>query len=95
MKLMIVIVNYKVTDMTIECLRSLSPKIASVQGARVTICENGTGEQAAAWLRETIRAEGWQDWASVTAIHPNRGFTGGNNAILDPLLASNDRPAYF
>ena len=56
---MIVIVNYVETDLTIECLRSLSSEIASVHGARVTICENGTGEQAAARLRQTIRAEGW------------------------------------
>ena len=30
----------------------------------------------------------------LTAIYPNRGFTGGNNAVIRPALESNDPPEY-
>ena len=41
-KLLVVIVNYRVTDLTIDCLRSWDPEIHRVPSARVAVCENGT-----------------------------------------------------
>ncbi len=95
MKLLIVIVNYRITDLTIDCLRSLSSQIESVPTARVAVCENGTGGDAAERLRRTIEQEDWGHWVSLTSVHPNRGFTGGNNAILQPALEWPDPPQYF
>jgi N-acetylglucosaminyl-diphospho-decaprenol L-rhamnosyltransferase len=95
MKLLVIVVSYKVTDLTIECLRSLSREIHRVPGARVAVCENGTGEDAEARLRRAIDDNGWGDWVDLTAIHPNRGFTGGNNVIIRAALASADPPDYF
>lgn len=95
MKLLIVIVNYKVTDLTVDCLKSLSGQIHDVPGAHVAVCENGTGPEAVEQLRSTIDREGWGAWVTLTAIHPNRGFTGGNNAILQPAVESGDSPEYF
>ena len=94
MKLLIVIVSYKVTDLTIDCLRSLSEQIDAVPGAHVAVCENGTGDDSADRLRAVINEQRWERWASVTAIHPNRGFCGGNNAVIRPALASDDPPQY-
>ena len=45
MKLLIVIVSYKVTDLTIDCLRSVAGEIGRVPGAKVAVCENGTGPE--------------------------------------------------
>lgn len=96
MKLLIVIVNYKVTHLTIDCLHSLAPQIGEIPGGgRVAVCENGTGPEAVAALRAAIDREGWGAWVELTTIHPNRGFTGGNNAILRPALAAPDPPEYF
>jgi len=47
MKLLVVVAGYRVTDLTIDCLRSLSAEIHHVLGARVAVCENGTGGDAA------------------------------------------------
>jgi N-acetylglucosaminyl-diphospho-decaprenol L-rhamnosyltransferase len=94
MKLLVVIVSYRVTDLTIECLRSLSGEIGSVPGARVAVCENGTGDGAEEQLRRVILDNGWDSWADLTAIYPNRGFTGGNNAVIRPALLSKDPPEY-
>ena len=94
-KLLVVIVSYRVTELTINCLRSLSDQIEDIPDARVAVCENGTGPAEVQRLRQVIDAEGWGGWVELTAISPNRGFTGGNNVILRPALASADAPRYF
>jgi hypothetical protein len=95
MKLLVVIVSYKVTDLTLDCLRSLAGEVARVPGTKVAVCENGTGPDDARRIQEAIDANGWGSWVSLTAIHPNRGFTGGNNVILRDALASDDKPQYL
>jgi GT2 family glycosyltransferase len=94
MKLLVVIVNYRVTDLTIDCLRSLSAEIPRVPDAKVAVCENGTGPDDARRLREAIDANGWSGWVTLTAIEPNRGFTGGNNVILREAMKSDNPPEY-
>jgi N-acetylglucosaminyl-diphospho-decaprenol L-rhamnosyltransferase len=94
MKLLVVIVSYRVTDLTIDCLRSLTAEIGRVKGARVALCENGTGGDAADRLRQAIDENGWNSWVDLTVIYPNRGFTGGNNAVIRPALESDDPPEY-
>jgi GT2 family glycosyltransferase len=94
MKLLVVIVSYRVTDLTIDCLRSLSGEIGRVPGARVALCENGTGREAADRLRRAIEESGWGSWVDLTVIYPNRGFTGGNNAVIRPAMESDDPPEY-
>ena len=94
MKLLVVIVSYRVTDLTIDCLRSLSGEIGRVPGTRVAVCENGTGGDAEERLRRAIDENGWGSWVDLTVIYPNRGFTGGNNAVIRPALESDDPPEY-
>jgi GT2 family glycosyltransferase len=94
MKLLVVIVSYRVTDLTIDCLRSLAGEVGRVPGARVAVCENGTGGDAEERLRRAIAENGWDSWVDLTAIYPNRGFTGGNNAVIRPALESDDPPEY-
>jgi GT2 family glycosyltransferase len=95
MKLLVVIVSYRVTDLTIDCLRSLSAEIGRVPQTRVALCENGTGGDAAQRLRSAIEENGWGSWVDLTVISPNRGFTGGNNAVIRPALESDDPPEYI
>ena len=94
MKLLIVVVSYRVTDLTIDCLRALSRQIEHTSGTRVALCENGTGKDAVDQLRKAIEENGWGSWVDLTVIHPNRGFTGGNNAVIRPALESLDPPEY-
>jgi N-acetylglucosaminyl-diphospho-decaprenol L-rhamnosyltransferase len=94
MKLLIAISSYRVTDLTIDCLRSLSAEVDSVPGTKVAVCENGTGGDAAERLRSAIAENGWGSWAEVREVYPNRGFTGGTNAAIRPALESDDPPEY-
>ena len=95
MKLIVVIVSYRVTDLTIDCLRSLSGEVSRCPSVRVGVCENGTGGDAEERLRRAIVENGWGSWVNLTAIYPNRGFTGGNNAVIRPALQSDDPPEYI
>ena len=94
MKLLIVVVSYRVTDLTIDCLRALSGQIERIPDARVALCENGTGQDAIDLLMQAIKENDWGSWVDLTAIYPNRGFTGGNNAVIRPALESLDPPEY-
>lgn len=95
LNVLIVIVCYKVPDLTIDCLRSLAPQIGDVAGTKVAVCENGTGPQSVEEIRRAIETEGWSDWVMLKAIYPNRGFTGGNNAILGEVMAWPEPPKYL
>ncbi len=94
MKLLVAITSYKVTDLTIDCLRSLSAQISRVPGMKVAVCENGSGGDAADQLRRAIEENGWNSWADLLEVNPNRGFTGGTNAVIRPAMQSDDPPEY-
>ena len=94
MKLLVVILNYRVTQLTIDCLRSVATEIGSVPGTQVAVCENGTGDDSAERIQKAIDDNGWSSWCTLTAIHPNLGFTGGNNVILRPAMQSADPPQF-
>jgi N-acetylglucosaminyl-diphospho-decaprenol L-rhamnosyltransferase len=95
MKLLVVIVNYRVAHLTIDCLRSVADEIGHIPDTRVAVCENGTGDDSAERIQRVIDDNGWNTWCSLKAIHPNLGFTGGNNVILGPAMQSKDPPQYF
>ncbi len=95
LKLLVVIANYKVAHLTIDCLRALSEEIQRVPGTHVAVCENGTGDDSVQRIEKAIDENGWSAWCSLTAVSPNLGFTGGNNVILRPALESADPPQYI
>ena len=95
MKLLVIVLNYRVTDLTIDCLGSLVPEIPRVPGMKVAVCENGTGGDAEQKLRAAIVDNGWDRWVELTVIFPNRGFAGGSNLIIRKALASQNPPDYF
>ncbi|MDR3622636.1 MAG: glycosyltransferase family 2 protein [Paludisphaera borealis] len=94
MKLLVAVVCYRVPDLTIDCLRSLSGEIDRAPGTRVAVCENGTGGDAADRLRRAIDENGWGSWVDLTAAEVNHGFCGGNNLLIRPALESDDPPEY-
>ena len=77
MKLLVVIVSYRVAHLTIECLHSLEKEVASVPGTHVAVCENGTGDDSVQRIQKAIDENGWDSWCTLKAISPNLGFTGG------------------
>lgn len=94
MKLFIVVLCYRVPDLTIDCLRALSGEIGRIPDAKVGVCENGTGGNTAQRLRQAIDENGWGSWVDLAVVYPNLGFTGGNNLQIRAALESDDFPEY-
>lgn len=95
MKLLIAILNYRTTELTVDCLRSLEPEVTSTPGFRVAVLDNASGGDAVPRLRRAVAENGWDAWATIEASETNLGFTGGNNRIIRKALASPDPPEYF
>ena len=91
--LLVVIVNYKTADLTITCLATLQPELASLPEARVTVVENDSGDGPA--LTAAIRDRQWEGWVTLEIAHQNRGFAAGNNQAIRPALAGANPPRYI
>lgn len=95
MQLLVVITSYKAADLTIDCLKSLEDEIDKIPDSKVAICDNGNEDDTLLKLNQAIENNGWQDWVYIKTVLPNRGFAGGNNAILRDVLTSSEIPDYF
>jgi GT2 family glycosyltransferase len=94
-KLLVVITAYRARDLTFDCLKSLEGEVAQNPGIKVGICDNGNEDDTADYLKQAISENNWQDWAYVLSVMPNRGFSGGNNVILNDALNSDSDYDYF
>ena len=90
---MIVIVNYRTAELTVDCLRSLAGEVAAA-GARVVVTDNLSGDDSVAKIETAIADNGWSAWASLLPLDRNGGFAFGNNAAIRPALESTDPPDY-
>ena len=95
MKLLTLILNYRSTDLAIDCLRSLEAEVTGTPGFQVALIDNATGGDAVERLDAAIREHGWGGWVHLTASDRNLGFTGGNNRLIRDAVASADPPEYF
>lgn len=95
MKLLIVILNYNCSALTIDCLKTLEKEVSHDASIRVAVCENGSAPEEEVKLRQVMADNGWDKWVELTAIRPNRGFCGGNNAIIRQWIGRPDEPDYY
>jgi N-acetylglucosaminyl-diphospho-decaprenol L-rhamnosyltransferase len=94
-KLLVVIVNYRVPHLVIDCLRSMAQEIRNLPRTAVAVCENGSDDDSPETIREAIDDNGWHSWCSFVVSKTNLGFTGGNNLLIRPALQSADPPDYI
>ncbi|NET52965.1 MAG: glycosyltransferase, partial [Merismopedia sp. SIO2A8] len=93
--LLVVIVNYRTPNLTIDCLHSLVSEVQSLPGTRVVITDNNSGDNSVEQIQTAIETEGWGDWASLMPLERNGGFAFGNNAAIRPALNSSNPPPYI
>lgn len=95
-KPLIIILNYLATEVTINCLDSLSRCAAITEGKfKVVVWENGSGAAAVARLSQAIRCNQWQTWVELRVSERNLGFTGGNNRVIQQELDKGPLPEYI
>ncbi len=92
-KVLIVVLNYRTSDLAIRALTSLEAE-ASALGAHVVMVDGGSKDGSAERLGRAIEKNGWSRWCDLLALPENRGFAAGNNAALRPALASSSPPDY-
>src|SRR4051812_16677861 len=94
MRLLVVIVNFRTGDLSVDCLRSLAPEIAAVPGARAVVVDNASDDGSINLIANAIQENGWQSWATTRPLSRNGGFAAGNNAAINEALLSTDPPGY-
>ena len=91
----IVVLNYRTPAMTLDCLASLEPEVASVPGTRAVVVDNASGDGSAEVIAEAIAGRGWGAWATLLPATSNRGFAAGNNEAIRSALAEPSPPSAF
>ena len=91
---LIVIVNYRSANLTVDCLRSLATEVAAVPGAHVVVTDNASGDGSVSILQSAVESNGWRGWVTLMPLERNGGFAYGNNAAIRQALASSDPPKY-
>jgi GT2 family glycosyltransferase len=92
MNLLIVIVNYRTADLTVDCLRSLADEVNRLSDVRVVVTDNQSGDDSPTRIQQAIDDNGWSGWASLMPLARNGGFAYGNNEAIRPALASDNPP---
>jgi GT2 family glycosyltransferase len=91
MRLLVVIVNYRTAQLTIDCLRSLAPQIASLPPTQVVVTDNASGDDSVQRLTAAVTDNAWADWCTIAPLPRNGGFAWGNNEAIRPALRSSPR----
>lgn len=92
MDLLVVIVNYRTADLTIDCLRTLVPELSDPSDSRVVVVDNASGDDSARRIGSAVEAMAIRDRITVLQAEKNGGFASGNNAALRSALALPNRP---
>ena len=94
-KILIVIVNYKVPDLVVGCLKSLESEIESLPGSSVIVVDNFSEDDSVKKINNAILSASWTEWASVISSDYNGGYSYGNNFAIRTALENPDPPDYI
>lgn len=75
----VVIVNYKVSDLTLNCLHSLAPEIKAIKNVHVVVVDNDSQDGSYEAISQGVADNAWSEWVTVLASDKNGGFAYGNN----------------
>jgi N-acetylglucosaminyl-diphospho-decaprenol L-rhamnosyltransferase len=79
-KIAIVLINYRTTQLTLDCLASLEPEVEKHPETLVVVIDSASGDGSADVLEKERSSRGWKEWMRLVRLDENRGFSAGNNA---------------
>jgi N-acetylglucosaminyl-diphospho-decaprenol L-rhamnosyltransferase len=94
-RLLVVILNYRTAQLTIDCLHSLALEVQALPGTQVVVSDNDSQDGSVERISSAIATEGWGDWVTLMPLERNGGYAFGNNAVLRQALVSTDPPPYY
>ena len=77
--LAVILINYKTSELVIDCLETLLPEIRHING-KVIIVDNNSGDNSCELINNWIAEKAVSDKFMLLALAHNYGFSGGNNA---------------
>lgn len=86
MVLAVVIVNFRTSEYTVECLRSLSFERNEFFDFEVFLVENGSADGSLEILSDAIRKNSWCEWVKLLPQAQNIGYARGNNVGIRMAL---------
>lgn len=92
--LLVVIVNYRTADLTIDCLKSLETEVKNLPGTQVVVVDNASGDNSVEKIQKAIDTYNWQPWLKLIPSDCNGGYAYGNNLGIRPALESTNPPQY-
>jgi N-acetylglucosaminyl-diphospho-decaprenol L-rhamnosyltransferase len=92
---LVVIVNTRTPDLTIDALRALDGEMREMQTLRVSVADNISGDGSQERIEAEMKQLGWGERGNVVQVGRNGGFAVGNNAAIRPALASATPPDYL
>ncbi len=90
----VVIVNYRCSDDTISCLKSLEAELAILHRLSVTVVDNASGDASVERIARAIQDRGWSAWVEILRMDENGGFASGNNAAIRRAITASHPPTY-
>ncbi|MBL4590461.1 MAG: glycosyltransferase family 2 protein [Phycisphaerales bacterium] len=78
-ELAVIVLNYRTPGLVLDCLETLEPEVAGVDGFEVVVVDNCSGDDSAGLIEHGIVDRGWEGWARVVRSAVNGGFAAGNN----------------
>jgi N-acetylglucosaminyl-diphospho-decaprenol L-rhamnosyltransferase len=90
----IVVLNYRTSDLTMQCLHSLSNEMDS-SSTNVVVVDNNSRDGSGKKIQEEIFANEWESWVDLIELNENRGYASGNNAAIRKALASENPPEFI
>ncbi|NJO39598.1 MAG: glycosyltransferase family 2 protein [Cyanobacteria bacterium CRU_2_1] len=93
-RLVIVVLNYRTPELTVDCLHSLINEVPTVPGTQVVVVDNHSNDGSVERISGAIASQGWGDWVTFMPRDVNDGYAAGNNAAIRPALQSDNPPAY-
>jgi len=94
MSTLIVIVNYRTADLTVDCLRSLRDEVQALPDTKVVVTDNQSGDDSPAQIQNAIEQNNWSSWATLMPLERNGGFAYGNNQAIQPALDGDTPPEF-
>ena len=93
MNLLVVIVNYRTADLTVDCLRSLAESGCSLTG-QVVVADNDSRDGSVPLIRSKVSEAGWNQWVDILSLPRNGGFAYAVNFVIERARRSLDPPEF-
>jgi GT2 family glycosyltransferase len=90
----VLIVNYRTADLTIDALVSLGPETGAATDTQVVVVDNASEDGSYERISAAVAAQGWGSWATVLGAPSNGGFSSGNNVGIAWALERWSAPRY-